>query len=150
MSPDKLGFLKGYPIYADFTDQDLAILEPLAEMKSFGDVEFLFRENDPTDAVYIVRTGAVKIFAKGPDGQDLTVGLAEAGHPLGEAAFVDGGPRTASARTTTRTTIASFPVTSLKDLEGQHPEVAVKLVKILLTFLSERLRETTKRLFAVR
>jgi MFS family permease len=79
------------------------VLERLAaessEVASSGG-EALIREGDPADALYVLRTGAVEVLV----GEELVATL-EPGSWFGELGLLEGIPRTATVRTTSRCTL---------------------------------------------
>lgn len=56
----------------------------------------LFRRGEPSDSVYLVKTGAIEILG-GPD-CSTSIGSMHPGEPVGELHFLAGGRRTATAR----------------------------------------------------
>ena len=59
--------------------------------------QYVFREGDPGDHVYLVRRGRVKIVITTPTGRELVLAMKQAGQLVGEFAALDGRPRSASA-----------------------------------------------------
>ena len=148
MGMEKLLFLRSYPLFEEFSDSDIEVLEPLAKIRKWDDVEPLFSENDPTDGIYLLKTGRVQIYQAVPKEKDLTIAMVEAGYPVGEIGLADGLPRTASARTLGKGSAAFIALGDYQRLEKEHPEVAVKIVKVILQVMSARLREFTGRMFS--
>jgi EAL domain-containing protein (putative c-di-GMP-specific phosphodiesterase class I) len=57
----------------------------------------LFREGEPGDAAYLVKSGSIEVF-RTRDGSEVAVGVLGPGEFFGEMAALDRRPRTASAR----------------------------------------------------
>jgi CRP-like cAMP-binding protein/tetratricopeptide (TPR) repeat protein len=103
--------------------------------RSFGKDEVIFREGDPSDAVYVVAKGAVELSKSGAGGQ---VVLARLG-PLemfGETGILDGSPRSATARTIEKSRIKVIPKAEFTVWLQQEPNSAIRVVALLI----ERLR----------
>ena len=105
--------------------------------------ELLFETGDPSDGLYIVLDGTLRLTLSTPDGGELIVREAEAGDVLGEIGALDGGPRSAHARgvsPSSRLAFLSRP--RLDRLMLDHPDLAVSIMRTLCT----RLRATTEQL----
>ncbi|HID32791.1 MAG TPA: Crp/Fnr family transcriptional regulator [bacterium (Candidatus Stahlbacteria)] len=58
--------------------------------------EVLFREGDPGDQMYLIRSGKIKI-TKGEGDEEKVLAVLKEGDFFGEMAIIDGSPRSASA-----------------------------------------------------
>ncbi|SCA55116.1 cAMP-binding protein (modular protein) [Candidatus Terasakiella magnetica] len=56
----------------------------------------LFKEGEPADFAYIIQTGSVKIYKRGPNGTQVPLALVEEGGVVGEMAIINDLPRSAS------------------------------------------------------
>jgi len=81
-----------------------------------GDV--LFREGDPSDAMYVIKKGRIGIL-KNKGSSEVTLAELVPGEMLGEMAFFDNKPRSASAKAVQVGT-ANFidPAATMKILDG--------------------------------
>ena len=67
--------------------------------------QVIFREGDRGDWLYVVADGEVEVLRHGPDGVEAPLRRLGAGEAFGEIALVSDGPRTATVRATTATTV---------------------------------------------
>jgi len=103
--------------------------------------ELLFKEGDPSDSMYVVKKGRLSVYkAKG----STEVELAEigAGSMIGEMAFFDQKPRSASIRATTESEIIELPFKALKAQYDTFPE----WIKAIVKTINEHLRDANKRI----
>jgi CRP/FNR family transcriptional regulator, cyclic AMP receptor protein len=112
-----------------------------AAAKKLGANELLFREGDASDAMYVVKTGQLKIFkVKGTGEIELaTIGP---GQMLGEMAFFDGRPRSASAKAVKDAEVIALPFASLSAQFKTFPEWLKAMVKTV----NEHLRDANTRI----
>lgn len=65
--------------------------------KVFAAGQTIFHEGDLGDEAYVIRSGAVEIFVKGPSGEGVTLAILGQRALFGEMALIDDGPRSATA-----------------------------------------------------
>jgi ELWxxDGT repeat protein len=67
-------------------------------LRHFGRGSIIFREGDRSQTLYMVKSGAVRIFAHSLNGNETTLILcSQPGDVFGELAAIDGGPRSVTA-----------------------------------------------------
>jgi hypothetical protein len=103
--------------------------------------EILFREGDAPDSMYVVKKGRLVVFK--PKGQS-EVELAEVGpgSMIGEMAFFDRKPRSASIRAAVDSEVIELPFKSLQAQFDKFPEWLKAMVKTI----NDHLREANKRI----
>ncbi|MDP6773791.1 MAG: cyclic nucleotide-binding domain-containing protein [Rhodospirillales bacterium] len=82
--------------------------------KSFAAGEFIFREGDPGDEAYLIKSGLVAISRLAGD-KDVAVAEAGPGSIIGEMALIDSLPRMATACAKKKTLLTVIPMESLTD-----------------------------------
>lgn len=103
--------------------------------------EVLFRNGDPADAMYLVRKGALKVyFMKGAE--EVILATLNDGSIVGEMAFFDDKPRSASVKASAPTEVTVITKADFEKLLKQIPPWFVAMMKSL----SGRLRQTNDRL----
>lgn len=60
--------------------------------------EYLYREGEESEAVYLLIKGAVEVLRQGEDGREHRIGVVEAGRTVGEGPLLRGGKHASSAR----------------------------------------------------
>ena len=81
--------------------------------------EHLFHEGDPLEAIYVVKSGAVKLYLMSEDGSEQVVAFYMPGEILGLDALGHGSHRS-SAVLLERSTFCVIPFNSLERLPGCH------------------------------
>lgn len=97
--------------------------------------EFLFREGDPGDAMYIIQDGQVEILSEAR-GRERRLALLEEGDFFGEMALLEGQPRVASARAVTQCELMRIDAATFDQMARHNPEIPVRMLRKL----SSRLR----------
>ncbi len=107
-----------------------------------GDV--LFRENDPGDRLCLLARGAVEISIAGAGAHRLRIVTMAEGSLFGEAALLDGRPRSATAQAAEEIVVYELTRDELHEIETRYPPVAIRMMTNLARQLSLRMRETNE------
>jgi len=130
-------FLSTVPL---FRELDRAALRSFAEITrehKWGKGTVIVSEGDPGDALYVVRTGEVKVALVAEDGREVILGVLGVGEHFGELSLIDGRPRSAHV---IATSTASLLVLRRADFRRQV-EAQPQVAWALLMELSRRLRQ---------
>lgn len=87
----------------------------------------LFKEGDRTQDLYIIQKGLVKIY-KEVEGEILPLGIVKEGQFIGELAFFDGKPRSATAEAVTDLEVLKFEKTMLEKELAKLPTWLLTLI----------------------
>lgn len=112
-------------------------LRAAATEKSFGDAQLIFKEGDPGDGLYMVKSGAVEISAEVHNGQRQVLSALPPGEIFGEMALLDDQPRSACASARGDTRVYFVPRRPVQEVIRQFPEAAL----LLMQEITGRLRE---------
>ncbi len=88
----------------------------------------VFREDDESDGLYIIKQGSVEVRKHGDD--TAPIAYLTAGECFGEMSIMHGGPRTATIRVPEEATILKLSKTASIDLTGKFPLLAEELTKL--------------------
>lgn len=130
------------PLFRRVGADDRERLAAVAYVKTYDRGDHVFHEGDPSDFFFVVMTGRVKVYKRGPTGNDIILELFGPGGPLGAVAAYESRPYPASAAALESTSCLLIPRQQFFALLEQHPS----LVRGLLGSLSLRLVELTTRL----
>jgi CRP-like cAMP-binding protein len=113
----------------------------LSGIKKLAKGDLLFREGDPADAMYVIKSGRIAITKSKGSGEII---LAEKtnGEMLGEMGFFDNKPRSAGAKAIADSEVISLPFAALHAQFKTFPEWLKAMVKTI----NGHLRETNQRL----
>ncbi len=135
-----LDFLRGIPLCAGLSSNDLQALARDLVPRRFAAGETLFREGDPGQALYLLAAGQVRIYVQGEEGQETSVNLCGPGDVFGELAVIDDRPRSASAVAGEE----ALAYVLSRDLFRAHVRRCPQLALNLLNALSVRVRYNTE------
>jgi NTE family protein len=126
-------FLRNVPVFAALSDQMREEIARLAAGVSVAREEWLFREGEPADGVYVVRVGHLEVIDEAGDPQ--TLNTLTRGAVLGELALLSGSARSASVRALRDTELLKIDKASFHSLLRREPELALSLTRVLSTQL---------------
>ena len=132
--------LKGIPYFASLSRPDLERIRDLVFEQSFSKGRIIFLEGDPCRAMYIVRSGRVKIFKTSPEGKEQVLKIMGPGDTFNEVPIFDGGPNPASAQALEETTICGIRKEDMRYLIEERPAIALAVLKVF----AEKLRHFTR------
>jgi CRP/FNR family cyclic AMP-dependent transcriptional regulator len=126
---------------APLHDQTLRNIAASGVVRTFPRNTILINEGDVGDALYVVLSGRVKVFASNEAGREFVIDFHGPGEYVGEMSL-DGEPRSASVMTVEPTTCAVVNRAQLRDFILAHPDFAMHLIERLI----HRVRVTTSNL----
>ncbi|MGB7925715.1 MAG: DUF1003 domain-containing protein [Pyrinomonadaceae bacterium] len=118
-------------------------LENLAEsvdQVSYKAGEYVFYEHDQGDALYIVDTGAVRIWVRDEDVQEVTLSELNPGEFFGELAVLDSGERSANATAMVDTILHRLRREDFHNFLLKYPHASVDVLREITV----RLRQTNQ------
>lgn len=88
--------LKTVPLFALFSDHQLAALFPAIQHRSYPRHAFMIRAGEKTDALYILISGRAKVVIDDGEGREVTLNVIGPSEFFGEMSLIDEKPRSAS------------------------------------------------------
>ncbi|MEE2525163.1 patatin-like phospholipase family protein [Hyphobacterium sp. HN65] len=92
----------------------------------------LFAEGEPSDALYLLRSGALAAFRDGAMGRPNLLGYIRAGEPVGEMSMLEERAHSASVYAMRDSEIVRLPTASFERLADKHPSLMRELSKMML------------------
>lgn len=133
--------LQQNPIFGSLSSELIDLLSAMAKNREYAAGEIVFREGEPGDVLIGVISGNVNITAASGDGQSLNLNRICAGEIIGEIAFLDGGPRTATGEAAEHTVCFAIPRAPFRKLLRERVELAEQLLRLVC----QRVRWTSER-----
>ncbi|MBI3543833.1 MAG: Crp/Fnr family transcriptional regulator [Deltaproteobacteria bacterium] len=99
--------------------------------------QLLLEEGAKADCVYIVKRGQLSAFKRLPDGDKVVLGSIAVGEFVGEMAFVNGEPRTASVEALEDCELVEIPLGTLTKVLYRRPGWSQKLLETLARRLKQ-------------
>ena len=100
-------------------------------VRAFPKQTVLIHEGDVGDALYIILSGRVKVYASNAAGREVVINFHGAGEYVGEMSL-DGDPRSASVVTVEPTTCAIVNRAQFRDFIAANPDFAQHLIQTLI------------------
>ena len=130
----------------NWQDQDWKQLFRFVSVRSLAPGDALIRHGEPDNTIYLVLHGQLEVIVPGSGISMGRVALVGPGSVLGELAFFDGGPRSASAWALGDCGVAAMTYDQYGAFEKANPTLARDLVLALGRVLAMRLRRTNARI----
>lgn len=123
--------LRRTSLFSDLNDQELARLAEFAVSRRFDANEMIFAEGDICVGLYVIESGAVKIFKTSLKGREQVLSIEKSGASIAELPVFDGGDYPASAAALQLSTLLFVRKKDFHAVCMEHPEVALKVLKVV-------------------
>jgi NTE family protein len=127
-------FLACVPLFAHIDRGLLAALAERTLESSVGAGQWLFREGEAGDGMYVLRTGRLQVVDESSDAIVRELGRGDA---VGELSLLSGEPRSASVRATRASDLLFVPRTEFEMLLSEAPELSLSLNRVMASQLRE-------------
>ncbi|MGR3914953.1 MAG: Crp/Fnr family transcriptional regulator [Gammaproteobacteria bacterium] len=132
--------LKQVPLLSSLDPKQLKLLAFTCEVFDYADAEFLFRQGEASDCVYVVLAGEVDIIGGERDGRAVLLATTRANNLIGEMAVLGGAGRTASVKARGAVSALKIPNQRFLELVTGNPQVALHVMRTL----SGKLADTSR------
>ncbi len=124
--------LKSMRLFRSLKPQEISNFRDWAEVVDVGPGEFVIKENQPGDYLYVVLDGSVEIFLLDPDGKIVILAEHKRGHYFGEQALMpdSDGKRNAYVRMEQQGRLLKIPKQYFRLLLDRDSKLAETLSKI--------------------
>ncbi len=149
MAPLKAKLLRTSRFLSDFSDEELERLAVAFQQEEFAPGTILFREGDPGDRFALVLRGEIEIIKALGTPDERLLAVVKTGGFLGEMGLLDpSGQRSASARARTVIEWAQITRADFLTLIQTHSNLALRLLKEMISRLRRSETETIRDLRA--
>jgi len=138
---ENMDLLRSISFLKDLSTGELIKINILTDTLAFKEGEEIIQEGAPCDAIYIVKSGSVRVMKGGAHLESV-----EAGEPLGEIAFIDKGPRSATIVAATDTELIRLASDKFEQVLTHDKDLATKIYRSIIMTLCKRLRDATQAL----
>jgi CRP/FNR family transcriptional regulator len=141
---DPVETLRRVAFFAVLPADELRILASHCVARRLGKDEMLVAEGDPCNGLFIVQSGAIKIFKMAENGREQVLVTERAGSTVCELSIFDGGNFPASAAAVEDSTLLFLPKREFLDLCRCNSEVALAVIRTLawrFRYLAELVEE---------
>ncbi len=134
------------PLFSNLTVEERAELSSLLKPRQFTPGQHIVFVGEPGKEFFIIQRGRVAITLPDEHGRDMVLASLGPGQFFGEISLLDGGPRTATARAETDSTLMELGREEFLQFVRKTPAAAVHL----MTVLGQRQRETNEKLRGIK
>jgi CRP/FNR family cyclic AMP-dependent transcriptional regulator len=134
--------LKSVPLFAGFPDEQLRMLVPAIARRSAARGSIIMAAGDPTDSLYIVISGRLKVMMGDADGKEVILSILGPGEFFGEMGLIDDSPRSASVVALEPCELLSLARRDFKRCLAENFEMAMAVMRGLV----RRLREADRKI----
>jgi ATP-binding cassette subfamily B protein len=101
------GFLKSVSIFSAFNESEITKLAEQAESRYFNFGDPVYNAGEPSEGLYVIRTGAVRVFTV-EEGKEISMGVRKEGAVLSEIGLLGEFPHESSVRASGKTELLFF------------------------------------------
>jgi CRP/FNR family transcriptional regulator, cyclic AMP receptor protein len=134
--------LKAVPLFASFPEDQLRVLATMVLRKSAPRSSTIMAGGDPTDSLYIVLSGRLKVMMSDSNGKEVILSILGPGEFFGEMGMIDDSPRSASVVTIEPCELLSIPKRDFNKHLAENFPMAMAVMRGLV----RRLREADRKI----
>jgi CRP-like cAMP-binding protein len=123
--------LRQAEVFARLSDPELRKIRKLLKERHLSQNQIVFRQGDLADALYIVLAGRMRISVTNPTGGEKVLNFAGVGDVVGEMGLLSGDPRSATATTTTDTTLLQLRKADFDSLLSNDLDFMRELARVI-------------------
>jgi len=138
--------LRKVGLFRNLGDAQVAKLCRIARGEKYAKGEFLFRHGDPSDRIYVVLEGKVRIGRTIEGLGEEALAILGPGSYFGELSIVDDGPRSADAVAHEACSLLVIDRAALEDVMLLDKALGYELLWNIARTLAARLRETNDKI----
>jgi len=128
---DKLWYLRQIDLFSDLGSEEMAWVNRVTRMRTFRRGEPLYLPGDPSDRIYFLKRGRVKVARLSDEGKEITLAILKPGDTIGETCIVDGTPRETLALALEEVSVCAMRKEDLERLVRMRPDFSLKLTKLI-------------------
>jgi len=134
--------LRNVPLFANLDEQQLGVLARVVVRKNVGRNAKVIGAGDPTDSLYIVINGRLKVLMGDEQGREVILSILGPGEFFGEMGLLDDSPRSASVVTLEACELLTISKTEFKRSLAENSDLSLMVMRGLV----KRLREADRKI----
>ncbi|OGA36450.1 MAG: hypothetical protein A3F75_13875 [Betaproteobacteria bacterium RIFCSPLOWO2_12_FULL_64_23] len=140
--PVSTALLRNVPLLSLLSDAELALLARVVARKSYARGSQILVAGNPTDSLYILISGRVKVFMSDLDGKEVILAILEPNEFVGEMGLIDNSPRSANVVALEPCEVVCISKSDFKRCLADNFDMAMTVMRGLV----KRLREADKQI----
>lgn len=142
MDPEKVRFLRSTDLFQDLSEEELTALEHRIPTITIPAGQLIYSPEEPAAALFLLKSGRVRLFRISPEGKSLTLAIVEPGAVFGELALLGPGTHDSFAEALDDSVIWSLSTRDVQEVLLANPRIARRL----LGLIGQRLTATERKL----
>jgi CRP-like cAMP-binding protein len=138
------GQLKRLKVFADFTEDQLALFVSLVEPVQVKPHRIVVKRNDHGDCMYLLLDGEVRVSTTA-EARETILAKLETGDFFGEICLFDEGPRSADVIANRDCTLLRITKSAFDAIVEQHPAIGALFLRAVLRAVVGRMRTMDKK-----
>ena len=134
--------LRNVPLFAGLPEAQLSLLTRVVGRKSYPRSSTIIAAGDPTDALYIVISGRLKVMMSDDEGREVILAILGQGEFFGEMGLVDDEPRSATVIAIEPCELLTIARVDFKKCLAENFDIAMGVMRGLV----KRLREADRKI----
>ena len=134
--------LKAVPLFASVPEDQLRMLTMVVTRKSAPRSTTIMAGGDPTDSLYIVLSGRLKVMMSDAEGKEVILSILGPGEFFGEMGLIDDAPRSASVVSIEACELMAITRRDFKKCLAENVDMASAVMRGLV----RRLREADRKI----
>jgi CRP/FNR family cyclic AMP-dependent transcriptional regulator len=134
--------LRNVPLFAGLEEDQLRVLARTVDRRSFPRNATIIRAGDPTESLYIVISGRLKVLMGDAQGREVILSILGPGEFFGEMGLIDDSPRSATVMTLEPCELLCMSKSEFKRSLAENFDLSL----ILMRGLVKRLREADQKI----
>ena len=139
---ERRDILQAMPFFAGLSERDWEKVTDLFSERQYQKDDYIFLEGEAPEALYIIKTGKVKVLRHSTDGKDVVLRVGGVGHLLGTVAVFDGGGYPGTAQVIEECTALVIARNDCLTLVNRYPVFALAVI----SDLGARLRSSAEQI----
>ena len=140
--PVSTAVLKTVPLFTSLAEEQLRMLTTMVTRKSTPRSTTIMAGGDPTDSLYIVLSGRLKVMMSDSEGKEVILAILGPGEFFGEMGLIDDEPRSATVVTIEPCELLSIAKRDFKKCMAEN----FQMTEAVMRGLVRRLREADRKI----
>jgi CRP/FNR family transcriptional regulator len=127
----RLWYIKNAALFSWLEEEELQDLAMRSKMTSCRRNTRLFFAEEPSDSIYLVKEGRIKLLRANAEGREMILDILGPGEVFGELALVDEEFRSHSAEAIDDAMVCIISREHFEGILQRHPEMALRVLKLI-------------------
>ncbi|MFC1873327.1 Crp/Fnr family transcriptional regulator [Chloroflexota bacterium] len=124
-------FLKSVPYFFGLNPKELEAISSLVTERDAERGEVILLDGEPTKALFLVGSGAVKVFKTSADGKEQILNIVRPGESFNDVPILSDGLNLASVQALGPVSFYKIGKREFEAILGKYPQVARNVIKVL-------------------